>query len=116
MGAFPISLFGETAKPDLEHNPKETRLCQAVLSHDLTCITDRLAIADPDGEQYVTRKDRFDRNLIALARLLVEHLLAFHASRRATTSQALASRWITSSSIELEQLYAKKVIDGPQRA
>ncbi|GAA6007611.1 hypothetical protein JCM10207_006404 [Rhodosporidiobolus poonsookiae] len=85
------TLFGASAVKELEGNPQDKRVCRAVVEGEVALGTGRFG-----SEDYH-------------ARALLAHLLSHEPSTRASASQALKSRWIGKSRVELEKLYEKVV-------
>ncbi|GAA5928797.1 hypothetical protein JCM1841_003573 [Sporobolomyces salmonicolor] len=87
-----LSLFGPTGQGELLSNPSERRVCMAIAKGELT-----LPALKFGSEDFAVRT-------------LLSLLLSYDPRRRATTKQALESRWMLTSKKELEELYRKVIV------
>ncbi|GAA5863037.1 hypothetical protein JCM1840_002449 [Sporobolomyces johnsonii] len=91
-GASGLSLFGPTGEGELSANPSDTRVCRAIARGELT-----LPVLKFGSEDFAVRA-------------LLSQLLSYDPGTRATTKEALESRWMLKSKQELEELYRKVVV------
>ncbi|GAA5875411.1 hypothetical protein JCM8547_004399 [Rhodosporidiobolus lusitaniae] len=86
-----VRKFGETAAHEIRHNPSDKPICEGVVKGEVV-LPSTVFGSDNDA-----------------ARSLLSHLLSHDPSTRATASQALLSRWIKGSKVQLEELYSRVV-------